>query len=73
MRTARSKWLVVVGVCLVASVQAHAQPLIPRAQSIESTVANADLVFIAKLVKFGEGKRAEGREVFKPRSPSTKR
>src|SRR5262245_52465712 len=65
MRTARSKSLIVVGVCLVASVPAHAQPLIPRTQSIESTVANADLVFIATLVKFGEGKRAEGREVFK--------
>jgi hypothetical protein len=63
MRTALSKSLIVFGVCLVASVPAHAQPLFPRAQSIESMVANADLVFIAKLVKFGEGKRAEGREV----------
>jgi hypothetical protein len=63
MRTARSKSLIVLGVCLVASAQAHAQPLFPRAQSIESTVANADLVFIAKLVKFGDGKQAEGREV----------
>ena len=33
-----------------------------HSESIESTVANADLVFIAILVKFGDGKRAEGRE-----------
>jgi len=43
--------------------------LIPHAQSIESTVANADLVFIAKLVKFGDGERADveradGRQVY---------
>jgi hypothetical protein len=56
-----SKSLIGFGVCLVASVQAHAQPLIPHAQSIESTVANADLVFIAKLVKFGDGERADER------------
>jgi hypothetical protein len=59
MRTAWSKSLIGFGVCLAASVQAHAQPLIPHAHSIESTVANADLVFIAKLVKFEGGERAD--------------
>lgn len=52
MKAAWLKSLVVFGVSLVAAVQARAQPLYPHAQSIESTVANADLVFIAKLEKF---------------------
>jgi hypothetical protein len=56
------KSVVAAGVFLVASVQVRAQPLFPHADSIESTVANADLVVIAKLAKFGDGQRA-GRRV----------
>jgi len=41
-----------IGLCLISSVQALAQPLFARAESIESTVANADLVFLATLVDF---------------------
>lgn len=64
MPNARLTFLVMIGLpCLVASVPAHAQPLFPHAESIESTVANADLVFIAKLVKFGEREPVEGRVV----------
>lgn len=63
MRTDFPKSLIVFIVCLVASIPAHAQPLFPHAQSIETMVANADLVFIAKLVKFGDAERADGREV----------
>ena len=52
MQTAGLKLVISFGVSLIASVQAHAQPLVARTQSIESTVANADLVFIATLVNF---------------------
>lgn len=55
--------LIFIGACLVASVQARAQPLFPHAQSIECTVANTDLIFIAKLVKFGDAEKVDGREV----------
>lgn len=55
--------LVVVGVGLLASAPAYAQPLIAQDQSIECIVANADLVFIAKLTTYGDGKRIDGREV----------
>jgi hypothetical protein len=57
--------ILAVAICLFASLHAHAQPLFPHDQSIECTVANADLVFIAKLVKFGDAKRADdgGRDV----------
>jgi hypothetical protein len=40
------------GMCLIVAAEAHAQPLVDKTQSIESTVANADLVFIAKVVDF---------------------
>lgn len=60
MRAALLKSLIVFGVSLIASVQAHAQPLSPHAESIESTVANADLVFIAKLVDFRGGEQTDG-------------
>src|SRR4051794_37181030 len=62
MRTCRSM-SIVFGVCLAASLPAHAQPLVARAPSIESMIANADYVFVAKLVKFGVGERIDGREV----------
>jgi hypothetical protein len=54
---------VLLGVCLVASVPAHAQPLFPRTESIESTVANSDLVVIARLVKYSDSQQVGGREV----------
>ncbi len=62
MRTAGLKSLIVFGVSLIASVQAHAQPLFPHAESIESTVANADFVVIAKLVDFRGGEQTDERE-----------
>src|SRR3954447_5697991 len=61
MRAAWLKSLVAVGVSLVASVQAHAQPLFGHAESIECTVANADLVFVGKLVEFDGRGQADGR------------
>lgn len=54
----RGGWLksfVVVGVSLVASVPAQAQPLFGHAESLECTVTNADLVFVAKIVELGGG------------------
>src|SRR3954453_8974433 len=59
MRAAWFRSLIAVGVSLVASVQAHAQPLFGHAESIESTVANADLVVIGKLVGFGGEEQAD--------------
>src|SRR5262245_4050829 len=62
MRAAWLKSLVAVGVSLVASVQAHTQPLFGHAESIECTVAKADLVVIGRLVEFGGGEQADERE-----------
>jgi hypothetical protein len=62
MRTTSLMALVAVGVSLVASAPAHAQPLFDHADSIESIVANADLVVIGKLVEFGAGGQADERE-----------
>jgi hypothetical protein len=62
MRAAWLKSLVAVAVSLVTSGPAHAQPLFGDAESIESTVANADLVVIGKLAEFGGGERADERE-----------
>jgi hypothetical protein len=56
MKAAAWKGVLGFGVSLIASVQAHAQPLFAQAESIESTVANSDLVFIATVVEF---RRAE--------------
>jgi hypothetical protein len=63
MYRCRSRSLVAFGVCLIAAVRANAQPLFPHAQSIECTVANADLVFVAKIEKVGNAEKADGREV----------
>ncbi|MEL6106286.1 MAG: hypothetical protein AAFU85_09620 [Planctomycetota bacterium] len=41
----------------------HAQPLVARTSSLESVIANADQVFVARLVKLGETKQIEGRSV----------
>lgn len=62
MRAAGLKWVIGFSVSLLASVQAHAQPLVARAQSIESTVANADLVFIATLVSFRRAEQGNDRD-----------
>lgn len=56
--------LIALGVFLVTCQYAHAQPLVARADSIESTVLNADLVLVARLVKIGEAKQIDGREVY---------
>lgn len=56
IRTAWFKLFIVVGVSLIASIQARAQPLFGHAESIESTVANADLVLVGKLVEFSGAK-----------------
>jgi len=63
MRTACLKLIVAAGVCLFASVPTHAQPLISHneTESIESVVANADLVVIGKLLKIGRGTPADER------------
>ena len=63
MRTTPLNLLMALCVGFAMSIAAYGQPLFPHAKSIEATVANADLVFIAKLVKFGEPKRIDGREV----------
>jgi len=62
MRASWLKPLVAVGVSLVTSVQGYAQPLFGHADSIESTVANADLVVIGTLAELGGGERADERE-----------
>ena len=56
MRSAALKWVIGFGIFLIALAQAHAQPLSPKTESIESLVANSDHVFIATLVEF---RRAE--------------
>ncbi len=40
-----------------------AQPLIAQVASIECVVANADLVFVAKIIKVGDAEKIDGREV----------
>ncbi|MFN3151345.1 hypothetical protein [Bremerella sp.] len=55
--------------CLLAAFSLHsgqacAQPLVDQADSIESTVLNAGLVLVAKLIKIGEGKQVDGRDVY---------
>ncbi|MCB1128593.1 MAG: hypothetical protein KDM81_19005, partial [Verrucomicrobiae bacterium] len=56
------KSLVAVGLSVLAWVQSQAQPLFAQAESIESTVANADYVIVGKLEKFGETEKAAERE-----------
>ena len=52
MRVAGLKWGIGFCVSLIALVPAHAQPLVPKTESIESLVDNSDYVSIATLVKF---------------------
>jgi hypothetical protein len=51
MTTAPLRSFVAVAVSVFAAVEAHAQPLFPDARSIETIVANADLVVVGKPVK----------------------
>jgi hypothetical protein len=56
MRTSWLKLIVAVGFCLSASVRAYAQVYyVGTTESIESLVANADEVYIAKLQRIGRG------------------
>ncbi len=64
MRTNRSVYVFALGVFLICSVQAYAQPLIDGTQSIETTVINADYVFIAKLVDFRPKKEGSDRYAY---------
>ena len=59
MRITCLKPLIAVCVSLIVSGEAYAQPLIAGAVSIECTIANADLVFVAKLVDFGFEQQVE--------------
>jgi hypothetical protein len=63
MRAFWSSLLVVGGVCLLVPVRSHAQPLFGYAESLESTVANADLVVLGKLVEFEDAGQDDEREV----------
>jgi len=56
-------FIVVFAAVLLASVAAKAQPIGSGARSIDATVANADLVVVAKIEKVGDEKRVNGREV----------
>lgn len=60
MRSAGLNWIIGFGISFIASAHAHAQPLIPRTQSIESAVANADLVFVATLADFSPAEDRDG-------------
>lgn len=52
MQAAWWKTFVAVGVFLITTAPASAQPLISHSDSLETTVLNADLVFVAKIMKF---------------------
>lgn len=54
---------VAVGISPFVSAQAHAQPLFGHAESIESTVANADLVVVGRLIGFAGSERADEDEL----------
>ena len=56
--------IVIIGLLFASTQTARSQPLIAHTASIECTVVNADLVFIAKVIKVGDAKRIEGRKVF---------
>jgi len=62
MRANTLKWVIGFGVSLIASGQAHAQPLSDKTDSIECTVANADVVFIATLVDFRVDEQGNDRD-----------
>ena len=64
MRIIWLKPLIAVCVSLIVGGEAYAQPLIARAESIECMIANADLVFVAKLVEFGFEQEADDRKFY---------
>jgi hypothetical protein len=61
MTTAPLRLCVVVAISVFVAVEARAQPLFPAARSIETTVANADLVVVGKLVEIPAAKPAAER------------
>ncbi len=63
MRDARWAIIVVLVIFAIATGKVNAQPLIAQAESIDSTVINADLVFVAKLIKLGEEAEIDGRKM----------
>ena len=58
-----SKLLTIAWVVFAAAQQAVAQPLVGGTQSIESTVANADFVFVARITKIADAKRTDKGEL----------
>ena len=60
-RISSSKLVIAVGICWFAPSQSGAQPLFGHAESLESTVANADLVFVGKLLQPGGNGQADER------------
>jgi hypothetical protein len=62
MRCNAWAWIISFGVSSIASVPALAQPLSAKTQSIESIVANADLVFIGKLFDFRRAEESHDRD-----------
>ena len=64
MRTISLNLLIVACHFLSSPELADAQPLVAGAESIETTVINADLVFVAKVIKIRDSKQVDGREVF---------
>ena len=64
MRAAILKSYLAFVLLLLAAVRpARAQPLIASVGSIECAIANADMVFVARLLKFDHAERIEGRDV----------
>ena len=64
MRTLWLKSLIVVCVSLIVGGEAQAQPRGAYAESIECRIANADLVFVAKLVDFGFEQETDDRKFY---------
>lgn len=64
MRTLYLQTLIFLGILFSGVDVSYAQPLVAGAESIETTVINSDLVFVAKLIRIGEVKQVNGREVY---------
>lgn len=64
MRDIFGNALIACGIFWILATPAQAQPIVARADSIESMVINADLVFVARLVKIGDAQKIEGRDVY---------
>ncbi len=54
-RLSRCCWLAAIGLLVSEPRQAHSQPLCARAESIESTVFNASVVAVGRIVSFDAG------------------